>query len=361
MTDQEKWLEENTFYCPHIKARITPDQCDLNRSRTSSKSSFLGDMVFARPHACDDCSDYVELRKDVRKTREENNMANRGVCEACKRDNVSLTGGLCGRCSKHRTAKELVKAEDGSWEWQIDPPAYIGEKDTPAEECHKIEPIPGGKNVREVGICRCCKRKMDLYPGRLCGTCYYYRSIHRLVERTKNVFSWVGTIPRYYQEAMLEGNKSFSIDTALTVEEKAFLSNVKLPEVSIGDAALQLVSTEVKNIAYTPEELQQFYPKPMGMALRGSILDKAKAIINGERQEQYGKPEDSFQRIACVWNGYANAMEWDVEFSRIDVAHLMILYKMARQIGGAGKEDNYTDMAGYTGIAADMAAEGEAC
>ena len=35
---------------------------------------------------------------------------------------------------------------------------------------------------------------------------------------------------------------------------------------------------------------------------RGTVLDEAKIIINGERQDQYGDPEDNFALIARLWS-----------------------------------------------------------
>jgi hypothetical protein len=40
------------------------------------------------------------------------------------------------------------------------------------------------------------------------------------------------------------------------------------------------------------------------MEEKHNILKKAEKIINGERQDQYGKPEDSFGIIAEYWNAY---------------------------------------------------------
>jgi len=37
----------------------------------------------------------------------------------------------------------------------------------------------------------------------------------------------------------------------------------------------------------------------------------------------------------------------------LDIAHMMILFKMARVQGQAPKRDNYVDLCGYAGIAAD--------
>lgn len=82
---------------------------------------------------------------------------------------------------------------------------------------------------------------------------------------------------------------------------------------------------------------------------RGTILDKAKIVINGERQDQYGNPEDSFSAIAKLWTAYMG-----IEFSAHDVAMMMGLLKVARIKGGAGSEDSYIDLCGYAALAADM-------
>ncbi len=89
------------------------------------------------------------------------------------------------------------------------------------------------------------------------------------------------------------------------------------------------------------------------MTERGAVLDEAKAVINGERQDAYGNPEDSFSMIAELWTAYL-----DKYVSPQDVAIMMALFKIARQKAGKGKRDNFVDMCGYAALAADMA-EGE--
>ena len=83
----------------------------------------------------------------------------------------------------------------------------------------------------------------------------------------------------------------------------------------------------------------------------GSLLDEAKQTITGERQDQYGAPEDSFDRIARYWTTYLAR-----PVSALDVAHLMALMKLARAQGQGFKRDNYVDLAGYAAIAADRLA-----
>lgn len=85
------------------------------------------------------------------------------------------------------------------------------------------------------------------------------------------------------------------------------------------------------------------------MSVRDSILDEAKTIINGEREGQYGKAEDSFERIACLWSAYRGD-----HFSKIDVAVMMILLKLARVDSGVYKQDNWIDICGYAAIGADI-------
>ena len=87
----------------------------------------------------------------------------------------------------------------------------------------------------------------------------------------------------------------------------------------------------------------------------GDCLDEAKATICGERQDQYGSPEDSFALVAKYWEIYlqqklGNEM---IQITNKDIAHMMILFKMARVQGQVPKRDNYIDVCGYAAIAAD--------
>ena len=84
--------------------------------------------------------------------------------------------------------------------------------------------------------------------------------------------------------------------------------------------------------------------------MRGSCLDKAKETINGERQDTYGNPEDSFQIIADFWNVYLG----NTNIKPYDVAIMMSLFKIARVKGQKHHKDNFIDCAGYVGIACDL-------
>ena len=86
---------------------------------------------------------------------------------------------------------------------------------------------------------------------------------------------------------------------------------------------------------------------------RGSILDEAKEVINGERQNHYGDPEDSFALIAEYWSIYLER-----NITPQDVAMMMVLFKLARE-SHQHKRDNLVDAAGYLGILGDMCEDGQ--
>ena len=85
---------------------------------------------------------------------------------------------------------------------------------------------------------------------------------------------------------------------------------------------------------------------------RGSVLAEAMRVINGERQDVYGAPERSFERIANYWTEYLGDQMTD-RITPQDVAMMMTLFKVARE-ANQHKRDNIVDAAGYLGIYADM-------
>lgn len=79
-----------------------------------------------------------------------------------------------------------------------------------------------------------------------------------------------------------------------------------------------------------------------------SILQKAEALIHGQRAEDYGDAKESFDRIAKLWSAYMGQ-----EFDPRDVAILMILLKTSRLKTTMDHEDSWCDIAGYAALAAD--------
>lgn len=78
---------------------------------------------------------------------------------------------------------------------------------------------------------------------------------------------------------------------------------------------------------------------------RKVCLDEAARIIAGERDIQYGGPEDNFLRISKIWSVILG-----VEVTPEDVAMMMVGVKVARYANKSGfQPDTWIDIAGYAG------------
>ena len=82
---------------------------------------------------------------------------------------------------------------------------------------------------------------------------------------------------------------------------------------------------------------------------RAEILDKAKECVCGQREQDYGSPEDNFAKIAKLWTAYKN-----VSFTPGDVAMMMALLKIARIQSGTGTSDSFVDLAGYAACGGEI-------
>jgi len=85
---------------------------------------------------------------------------------------------------------------------------------------------------------------------------------------------------------------------------------------------------------------------------RVELLNRAQELTCKVREAEYGSPENSFSQIAEFWNAYIEQIIFPLEAQ--DVAAMMILLKVARQITGNGKLDNWVDIAGYAACAAEF-------
>lgn len=80
-----------------------------------------------------------------------------------------------------------------------------------------------------------------------------------------------------------------------------------------------------------------------GIAPRQEMLRDAEKIITGERDAQYGGPEENFDRIARIWS-----VIFGKEITPEDVAMAMVGLKVARYASKSGfQPDTWTDIAGY--------------
>lgn len=83
---------------------------------------------------------------------------------------------------------------------------------------------------------------------------------------------------------------------------------------------------------------------------RAEVLEKAKACVCGQREQDYGSPEDNFQTIADLWSAYKG----DTTFTSADVAMMMALMKIARIKTGTATDDSFVDLAGYAACGGEI-------
>lgn len=85
---------------------------------------------------------------------------------------------------------------------------------------------------------------------------------------------------------------------------------------------------------------------------RAETLAKAKDCVCGQRENEYGSPENNFSAIAAFWSVYKG-----VQFTANDVAMMMALLKIARIRTGTATDDSYVDLAGYAACGAEINSE----
>lgn len=103
---------------------------------------------------------------------------------------------------------------------------------------------------------------------------------------------------------------------------------------------------------------------------RKETLDAALKCVNGDREQDYGSPENNFRTIAEMWSAYLSAApcmgdpetgivgvvpeQKIVVLDPYDVAAMLSLLKIARIASGHAKEDNWIDLAGYAACGGEL-------
>lgn len=84
---------------------------------------------------------------------------------------------------------------------------------------------------------------------------------------------------------------------------------------------------------------------------RAEILEAARKCVCGEREQEYGKPENNFALVGRLWEAYTGH-----SYSAKDVAMMLALLKVARIKTGV-KGDSFVDLAGYAACAGEIATQ----
>ena len=81
------------------------------------------------------------------------------------------------------------------------------------------------------------------------------------------------------------------------------------------------------------------------------ICQEAASLVGGDRQRTHGDKTQNHLNIATLWTAYLG-----VPITAQQAAVMMVLLKVARTKLGALNRDDYVDMAGYAGVAGEIAA-----
>lgn len=96
-------------------------------------------------------------------------------------------------------------------------------------------------------------------------------------------------------------------------------------------------------------------PKPEPWT-RQRVLREAERCVCGQREQDYGTPEDSFNLIAKLWTTYVSTGSLvDLVFDAKDVAAMMALLKIARISENPQHMDNWVDGCGYFACGGEIA------
>ena len=85
-------------------------------------------------------------------------------------------------------------------------------------------------------------------------------------------------------------------------------------------------------------------------SVKREILERAVTLIMGDREEDYGEAHKNFSDIAALWS-----VVLGVDVQPWQVAACMSQLKLARAIKTSTHVDSWVDMAGYVGLAAELA------
>lgn len=143
-------------------------------------------------------------------------------------------------------------------------------------------------------------------------------------------------------------------DKALKEQDSCYTYAVEHQREIAQYLGYEVIEGDTPTIAETVEENSEDVKRKL---TRADILHAAEKCVCGEREQDYGTPEDNFETIAGLWETYLSRACVDeaggVFIDANDVAMMMALLKIARIAAGGGKADSWIDLAGYAACGAE--------
>ena len=121
------------------------------------------------------------------------------------------------------------------------------------------------------------------------------------------------------------------------------------PETPKEEPKEEYVAPVMEAIIFDPAKVEEA-SIPKIVTARERILSRAKSCVLGDRDEEYGTPENNFGTIAAMWNAFLGTDG----IRPSDVAAMLALVKVARIASGHSKEDSWVDLAGYAACGGEL-------
>lgn len=143
-------------------------------------------------------------------------------------------------------------------------------------------------------------------------------------------------------------------DKALKEQDSCYAYTIEHQRETAQYFGYEVIEDDTPAIAETVEENSEDVKRRL---TRADILHAAEKCVCGQREQDYGTPEDNFKTIAELWETYLRRACVDeaggVYIDANDVAMMMALLKIARIAAGGGKADSWIDLAGYAACGAE--------
>jgi hypothetical protein len=143
-------------------------------------------------------------------------------------------------------------------------------------------------------------------------------------------------------------------DKALKEQDSCYAYTIEHQRETAQYFGYEVIEDDTPAIAETVEENSEDVKRKL---TRADILHAAEKCVCGQRETEYGTPEDNFETIAELWETYLRRACVDeaggVYIDANDVAMMMALLKIARIAAGGGKADSWIDLAGYAACGAE--------
>lgn len=161
-----------------------------------------------------------------------------------------------------------------------------------------------------------------------------------------------GICPTYGKKCPMSGGKPSVCDVLSCKPEDTWLAPENL-DFAKKEMGFEVIEDDIPDICEVVEKCGEDVKRKL---TRAEILHAAEKCVCGQREQDYGTPEDNFKTIAELWEAYLNkacTRGVNVRVEAKDVAVMMALLKIARIAAGSGKADSWIDLAGYAACGAE--------